>query len=212
MRLILIRHGESTGNAGGRLQGRSDFPLSERGRLESERLAERLRDSRIEALYSSPLLRARLTADAIAGALGLDVRERDALMEYDFGPLGGLTREEIRAQYPEFVRAQTEGRRGQGVEGLESYESFAARVVEVMEEIIAAHAGQAVGVVTHGGVLGVFSRVALGLPFERPGMVVFANASLTVFDAQDGEPPPGRPRFQLITLNDACHAGVGIRK
>jgi broad specificity phosphatase PhoE len=205
LRLILIRHGESTANAEGRLQGRADFPLSERGRSEAAGLATRLRTFELSALYSSPLSRARETADIVSSALGLAVIEHDDLAEYDFGPLGGLTREQIREQYPEFVRAQAEGRRGEGVPGLELYEDFAARVVRVMDEIIASHRDGSVAVVTHGGVLGIFTRIALGLPFERPGMVVFGNCSITEFEVGDAR--PGRGRFQLLCLNDTCHLG-----
>jgi probable phosphoglycerate mutase len=141
----------------------------------------------------------------VSAALGLAVVEHDDLAEYDFGPLGGLTREQIREQFPDFVRAQAEGRRGEGVPGLEPYEDFAARVVRVMDEIIASHADGRVAVVTHGGVLGIFTRIALGLPFERPGMVVFGNCSITEFEV--GEARSGRGRFQLVTLNDVCHLG-----
>jgi 2,3-bisphosphoglycerate-dependent phosphoglycerate mutase len=205
MRLVLIRHGESTANAEGRLQGRADFPLSDRGRREAACLAERLPPFELSALYSSPLSRARETAEIVSAGVGLSVVEQDDLAEYDFGPLGGLTREQIREQYPDFVRAQAEGRRGEGVPGLEPYEDFAARVARVMDEIIASHVDGRVAVVTHGGVLGIFTRIALGLPFERPGMVVFGNCSITQFEV--GETRPGRGRFQLVTLNDLCHLG-----
>ena len=71
--LLLIRHGESTWNREGRVQGWLDPPLSERGSQQAELLAERLRDQPLDALYSSPQQRAHATAQAIADLKGLSV-------------------------------------------------------------------------------------------------------------------------------------------
>ncbi len=206
MRLLLIRHGESTSNADGRVQGRLDSPLSARGRRESERLAERLGEFAVDALYSSTLSRARDTAKIVSGRLGLPIVERPALMERDVGELEGLTREEVRARYPEFVRAREEGRREVTVVGWEPREDFAGRVRSAVEELIEGHPGQTVAVVSHGGVIGQFCRFVLGLPPERPWPFALANASISAVEVQDGDSERGgRPRLQIVTLNDTCH-------
>ena len=100
MRLLLIRHGESIANAEGRLQGHLDIPLSDRGRRQAERLAERLAVLSVKALYTSPLLRAKGTAEIMSERLGLAIEQRAALMERNVGELEGLTREEIIARFP----------------------------------------------------------------------------------------------------------------
>src|SRR5207302_46661 len=89
--LLLIRHGESTWNREGRVQGWLDPPLSERGIQQAARLAERLRDEPLDALYASPQQRARATAQAIADIKGLPLQLDDRLREHRLGGIQGLT-------------------------------------------------------------------------------------------------------------------------
>ena len=206
MRLLLIRHGESTANAEHRLQGHLDIPLNDRGRRESDLLAERLSRLTIDALYSSPLSRARETAETVAKRVGLDVIERPALMERDVGELAGLTREEIRARYPEYVRARAAGDSNVTVAGYESDDDLAQRVMRVLEETVGDHPRQTVAVVTHGGVIAVVCRQTLQMPVARPGPFAVSNVGITTFDMREGDSDPWvRPRMQLVTLNDTCH-------
>src|SRR5574342_920034 len=108
VRLLLIRHAESRGNHEGRLQGRKEFPLTERGVRQAELLAERLQSQGVAALYSSPIRRAHDTALATATVAGLAVIPEPRLQEYDFGEqLSGLTWQEIRDQHPEIIEALT---------------------------------------------------------------------------------------------------------
>ena len=204
MRLLLIRHGESTANAEGRWQGHADFSLSERGRRESERLAERLAAWPIDALYTSPLRRARETAETVAARLGLALVEQAALMEFDAGEMSGLTREEVLERFPEYVEARRAGRTDVLVPGMESPDGFRRRVQSALEEIIAAHPQGTVAVVTHGGPIGFICRHALGLPMEGVTPFAFANASITTLDVREGE-GAAVPPFRLIGLNDTCH-------
>ncbi len=206
MRLLLIRHGESSANAEGRLQGHLDFSLSQRGRRESDQLAERLSGLSIAALYASPLTRARETAELIAGRVGLAIEERSALMERNVGELAGLTREEIRARYPGYVRARTEVRPDVGIAGFESDADLTQRVMAGLAAIIEGHPEQTVAVVTHGGVIATFLRQTLSLPIARPGPFAIDNASIATFDVRDGDfDRRARLPVQLLALNDTCH-------
>lgn len=208
MRLLLIRHGESTGNADGRLQGHLDSPLSERGRWEGERLAERLESYSLDALYSSTLGRARGTAEIVAARLGLELEERSFLMERDVGALAGLTRDEIRERFPESVRVRLEDPGEVDVDGYERDAEFSERAVGGLEMIVEAHSEQTVAVVTHGGVIGAYCRHTLHIPRVGVGPFEVSNAGITVFDVRDGAPDARmRPRVQLVTLNDTCHLG-----
>ena len=94
MRLILVRHGESVGNAAGVLQGRLDYGLSERGLLQAKLTADRLQAEPLVRLISSPLKRAAETADFVASAAALPVEFDEALAEYDIGEGAGLTEPE----------------------------------------------------------------------------------------------------------------------
>ena len=206
MRLLLIRHGETSANAEGRLQGHLDVSLSERGRRQSEQIADRLSQLSLEALYTSPLKRARETADIIAGRNGLTPEDRPALMERNVGELAGLNREEIRARYPDFVRTRAEARPEVAVPGFESDADLKQRVLDGLGAIIESHPAQTIGVVTHGGAIAAFLRETLEMPTTRPGAFAVSNASITTFDVREGEHSAGnRPRVILISLNDTCH-------
>ncbi len=206
MQLLLIRHGETSANAERRVQGHLDVPLSDRGLRESERLARRVAALPVAAIYSSPLQRARKTADAIASALSLEVEERDELMERDVGALEGLLWDEITERYPEYMRARLESNSKIEVPGYEPDDAFKLRVHDVLETIILHHPEQTVVAVTHGGVIGSFCRQTLQIEGGRPAPFDIGNGSITVFDIHDGEfDPLARPRVRLMALNDTCH-------
>lgn len=206
MQLLLIRHGETAANAERRMQGHLDVPLSDRGLRESERLARRVAELPVAALYSSPLRRARQTADAIAEQLSLEIEERDELMERDVGSLSGLVWDEVMERYPEFIRARAEPNPTIDVPGYELDDAFNLRVHTVLEAIIVVHPEQTVAVVTHGGVIASFCRQTLQIEAGRPAPFDIGNGSITVFDIQDGEfDPLTRSRVRLMALNDTCH-------
>ena len=95
--VLLVRHGETDDNAAGRFQGRRDTLLNERGREQSRALAQRLRGEHLQALYTSPLQRARATAEIIGTALGLEPVVDERLVEVDTGDWSGLLTSEIVA-------------------------------------------------------------------------------------------------------------------
>src|SRR3982751_4310312 len=100
-RVLLIRHGQSEGNAEQRFGGHTATPLSRRGRRQAEATARALADEKITAIYSSDLLRAVETADALAMALNLSVENSGAFRERSVGVMEGLTFEEAAERYPE---------------------------------------------------------------------------------------------------------------
>ena len=103
MRLVFIRHGESEGNAQGRLQGQAEFLLSEEGRTQCRRLHERFQreDFHPTHIYSSSLGRAVETARIVTISWPVPIVYWDDLKELDFGIFTGLTWDEIGAKYPE---------------------------------------------------------------------------------------------------------------
>ena len=206
MQLLLIRHGETTANAERRVQGHLDVPLSDHGLEESDLLARRIAALPVAAIYSSPLLRARQTADVIADALSLEIEERDELMERDVGALSGLVWDEVMERYPEFMRARAEPNPMIEVPGYELDAAFNLRVQNVLEAIIARHPEQTVAAVTHGGVIHSFCRQTLQIGAGRPAPFDIGNGSISVFDIHDGEfDPLARRRVRVMTLNDTCH-------
>ena len=206
MQLLLIRHGETAANAERRVQGHLDVPLSDRGMRESERLARRVAALPVAALFSSPLQRARQTADVIAEQLSLEIEERDELMERDVGALSGLVWDEVVERYPEFMRTRAEPNPTIDVPGYELDGAFNLRVQNVLEAIISNHPEETVVAVTHGGVISSFCRRTLQIEAGRPAPFDIGNGSITVFDIHDGEfDPLARRRRRLMALNDTCH-------
>ena len=197
--LFLIRHGRSVWNAEGRIQGCADPPLDEVGREQARRLAERLREEALVALYTSPLRRARETAEVIGQALRVPVVPDERLREYDVGDIAGLTWEQVVEQYPDVARRWTEARDSLEIPGEEGHAPFRARVVAVFGEILAGHAEGPIGIVAHGGTLGTYLNDLIGLP-TRFSPFRFGNGSLSVVEVN-----PVRPR--ILLLNDTCHLG-----
>ena len=101
MRLILVRHGTTIWNEEGKYQGVIDVPLSDKGRQEAKRVANRLQNEDIKAVYSSHLVRARETAEIIARPHGLPVKVIREIGEINFGDWEGLTSQEIIKQFGE---------------------------------------------------------------------------------------------------------------
>ena len=100
--ILLARHGETTSNKERRFQGRLDVPLNDLGREQARELAERARGEGLAAIYSSPLVRARETADIVAAALGgLEVRVDDRFKEVDVGDWQGRLKPDLEEQEPD---------------------------------------------------------------------------------------------------------------
>jgi broad specificity phosphatase PhoE len=164
--LILVRHGQSTANALGIAQGRSDWPLSEKGRLQARLTGERLARElgSVDAVYTSPLSRAAETAQLIAEPFGRTPVLVDDLVEADVGKLSGLTWEQFRAEYPAEVAAYEAANaeaphptnRERFLPGWEPNAQVVDRVWRAIEAIAERHPGQRVVVVAHGGVLNAF--------------------------------------------------------
>ena len=156
--MLLARHGETDWNRELRIQGSSDIDLNELGREQAEALADELADVEVDAIYASDLSRARATAEAVAARKQLPVRLDARLRERSFGTWEGLTREDIEERF-------APGDRPDG----ETDEEVRARVLSAIQDISAAHPGEQVLVVSHGGALNALWHHALGERIERWG-------------------------------------------
>ena len=143
--ILLARHGETDWNLNRRVQGQSDTPLNETGRAQAHALADELAGERIDAVYSSDLVRAHETARIVAETRGLDVTADPDLREKHFGTWEGLTDDEILVRFPE-------ARRGPWGDG-ETTEDVSRRVLAALLRIADGHPGGQVLVIAHGGAL-----------------------------------------------------------
>jgi broad specificity phosphatase PhoE len=156
--VLLVRHGETDDNAAHRFQGRSDTPLNDRGREQSRALACSLASEGLRALYSSPLARARETAQIVGARLDLEPVYDDRLMEADVGAWQGRLSADIDADHPGALAAWRAVEPGFRFPGGESVEELAARAAAALAEIGAGPLPALV--VTHGGTIRALDGVA----------------------------------------------------
>ena len=200
-RLLLVRHGRSAWNAEGRIQGQIDIELDDEGVMQAQRVAARVGQLDIAAIYSSPLQRARVTAEMIGAQVNLPVTCDDRLMEYQFGVVSGLTWDELVVQHPELAKRWADDAWTVPIEGSEGRVVFAARVKAAMDDIIARHPDQQVAVVAHGGTFNVYLAKMLGLDLKRRHPFHFGNTSLSSLEVKNGV-------FSVHFLNDTCHLKI----
>jgi len=196
--ILAIRHGETAWNREGRLQGHLNLPLNALGERQAERLGAALADQTIDAVYASDLDRAAVTARRVAAPHGLEVRLDTRLRERAFGLHEGKLWTEIEADFPE--DALRWRRRDPDFEppGGESLNALYARCVAVVAELAAAHAGQTIAVVAHGGVLDCLYRAATRIDLQAPRSWVLGNASVNRLLHSAGG-------FALVGWNDDQH-------
>lgn len=198
--LLLIRHGETAWNAEHRIQGHLDIPLSAAGIRQAARLADRLGREGVDAVYSSELVRAWLTAEPLAARFGLEIRAETRLRERSFGLFEGLTLDEIAARHPASFRSWRARDPAWVMDGGESGQQLMDRVLAALQDIVAAHPAETVAIVTHGGVLDVVYRAARGLGWDAPREHQMLNASINRLAA---EAPP--LELSLLSWGDVAH-------
>ena len=177
-RLCVIRHGETAWNAEGRVQGQTDVPLSALGEAQALALAAALAGERFCALYASDLARVRQTAAPAARVLGLAPRLEAALRERHYGKFETLTYAEARERFPrDFARFKAK-EPDYDFESGESLARFNERALACVSAIARRHAGEQVLVFTHGGVLEMVRRHALGMGLAAPRDFEIPNAAI----------------------------------
>ena len=190
--IFLARHGESDWNVAKRFQGHSDRPLTERGREQAHALADLVASEKIEAVYTSPLSRARETAEIVAARVGLEPVALAELREVDTGSWSGLSRADVETRFPEGFTRWRSG--GSGWEDGETYEEMAERVIGALRTIAEDHPDGRVLIISHGGPIRAIHAAAEGLaitdyrrlkpvePNARLSAVALENGRLTRLD------------------------------
>ncbi|MFF9039745.1 bifunctional RNase H/acid phosphatase [Streptomyces sp. NPDC014892] len=199
---VLLRHGETPLTPRKRFSGSggSDPSLSDVGRYQAERVAAALAArGTIQEVVSSPLARCRETAGIVAARLGLKVAVEDGLRETDFGAWEGLSFGEVRERYPDDMNAWLASPDAEPTGGGESFAAVAQRVAATRDDLIAAHRGRTVLLVTHVTPIKTLVRLALGAPPESLFRMELSAASLSALAYYaDGN-------ATLRLLNDTSH-------
>lgn len=195
--LTLIRHGETRANREGVWHGSIDTPLSERGRRQAGRVAEYLAERHadaVAALYTSPLQRARHTAEPIARRLGIELRIDPDLTEFHLGSWEGETYADLHRERRlwDHMRADPDF----APHGGESPRQVAERLGGALRRIASVHAGERVVVVAHGGALAIgLGRILDGDSREWRRVVANGSVSELAFG----------PAPDLISFNHVDH-------
>jgi probable phosphoglycerate mutase len=200
--LILVRHGQTDSNVRDLLHGHSDVPLTPLGIAQAHALAARLgQEAGIAALYTSPLERARHTAEIIGAVIGHRPVPHPGLMEIHFGDIEGLTWEEAVARHPHLrPTGDDDGSADLQWPNGESRHGFRERVHCALTETLALHQGQKIVVVAHGGVIGRGIGALLGDTSNSLNRYLVGNCALTqlTWDV------PGKPP-SLVCHDDRSH-------
>ena len=176
MRIYLIRHGETDWNLEGRLQGREDIPLNENGIRQAKNCGQVFRGRRIKAILTSPLIRAKRTAEIIAEITGIrQVIVEEGLIERDFGVLAGVTYDS-KKYYDTF-----------GIDdGLEPFERLHQRVIKCIKERAEEFYEEDIIMVSHGAainsVISVLTAGEMG-----SGKTRLKNTCISILTYQEGE-------------------------
>ena len=200
--VLLIRHGQSEGNAARRFGGHTATPLSSRGRRQAQATARALKDEELTAIYSSDLARAVETAEPLAKLTGLPVNPTRAFRERSVGVMEGLTFEDAAQQHPEQYAALLRRDFEHVLTGGESYRQLLDRAWQKLDEIIAQHKGGKIAVFSHTGticILALHLMGALDAPDLKPVWITNANCAITRFELRDDG------FVRVLAINDTRH-------
>jgi broad specificity phosphatase PhoE len=185
LRLFAVRHGATEWSQARRFAGARDIPLTAYGRLQSEAVAHALAATAATAVYTSPLERARSSAEVIAKPHRLEPIAEPALREMAFGAWEGLTREELVSRFPDEAARWASAPHEVTPPGGEPLAAVDARVRGALAQLIARHAGETIIVVSHAIVTRLIVLAALGLRPERLWSVDASPAGITEIEYQD---------------------------
>jgi broad specificity phosphatase PhoE len=201
-RILLVRHGQSEGNAEGRFGGHTATPLSAKGRAQAEATARVLAAESVTAIHSSDLVRAVETAAPLARALSLEIARSVAFRERSVGRMEGLTFQEAAEKHPEDYAALLRRDFDLVLTGGESYRQMLDRSAHALDEAINLNRGGCLAIFSHTGticILALHLMGALDAPTLRPIWIATANCGVTRFELRDDG------FMRVLNVNDTRH-------
>jgi probable phosphoglycerate mutase len=199
-RVFMVRHGATVLNAEDRFAGATDIELSDEGREQARRLAERLGNEKISAIYASPLGRTVETAQILAAPHKLEVQLRDGFREINHGRWEQMTRREVEQKFPEEATEWEKDPYTFAPQGGESGLAVTARALPVLIELVRQHAGENFLVVSHKATIRLLLSSLLGFdPRRYRDNLDQKPAALNIVDFRDAT------RSRLTLFNDTSH-------
>lgn len=198
-KLLLIRHGETKWNALGKFQGCTDIELSDAGIEQAEYLKKSIEDS-FDVVYTSPLMRAKKTAEVICDGTDIKPIVADNIREINFGEWEGLTIKEIAELYPEeFKKWRTDDIDAPICGGDKSIKLACERAKNCVEKIIDENRGKTIAIVAHGGIIKATLIGLFGWNMSMYQKITLGNTAITEIRIKDNN------NVMLTRLNDTSH-------
>lgn len=195
--IFMVRHGQTVWNVDKRFRGTVDVPLNENGRRDAQRAAAHLAGAGLEAVYTSPLSRAREVAEAIAGVAGLScTADHPGLLNLDYGDWHGCTKDECAARDPEAWRLYREDPERARCPGGETLASAADRVTGALLELARYHPRGVVAAVSH-GVMVRLAALRAGYAYGTDWEIPLDTGSAMAFNVADGKLAVVAPSAQV---------------
>ncbi|WP_303104298.1 histidine phosphatase family protein [uncultured Mitsuokella sp.] len=202
IRFILVRHGQTEWNVGGRYQGQSDVALTEEGRQQARLLAENFPVAEVHRIYASDLKRASETADIIAARFGLPVTKDKIFRELSFGDWEGLTYKEIVSRWPDAMENFLRHPDKLNIPHGETFQEVQQRAMKGLYAIMAdpANEDKTIVIVAHGAILRTILTAQLHMSLEYAWSIRQFNTAVNIVRYDEG-----RPTVELI--NGTAHLG-----
>ncbi len=198
LELLLVRHGQTEGNKKRLYQGWSDTRLTEKGMLQAKQLALRLRERKLDYIYSSPLGRALNTARAVNEYHNLEIITVDNIKEIHFGDWENLSAEELKELYPNYMEKWRTNCPKYSAPGGESLEEAYSRINPWFERLIKDNSEGTILIVSHAGAIRAMISNLIGRGTESHWNYIIKNCSISTINVHDGFP-------MLAGLNDVSH-------
>ena len=203
MRLILVRHGQTEWNAGGRYQGQSNVALSDTGRKQARFLAERFPVRQLDAIYTSDLDRAKETAECVGKRLGLTVYQEKAFRELSFGDWEGLTYQEISSRWPEEAEKLFTAPDELVIPHGETFRDLQKRALDKIYSLYERHIDQTVAVFAHGAINKTILAGLMHIPLHYLWSLRQDDTAVNILRLDDG--------YVMVELiNSTSHLGEGM--
>ncbi|MEA1940444.1 MAG: histidine phosphatase family protein [Candidatus Caldatribacteriota bacterium] len=197
--IIFARHGECEGNIKGMFRGRTDFPLNERGLIQAQDLAQELKDYPIKYIFSSPLSRAKQTAEAIGKKCKVEVEIEEKFNNIELGNWEGRYKKEIEEQFPEEWKLWISNPEKLLVKDMETIYEVQKRAKECLDRLVLEHKGETLAVVTHRAVLKPLIAACLNIASPYFWRIHLDTASYSLLSHREGK------GYCLIQLNQTKH-------
>lgn len=199
--IYLIRHAQSTGNIEKRLTGRVDYPLTNEGNRQVEKLTDSLKNIHFDVAYSSPLNRAVETIKPLTELNNININVEDTLSEMYFGIYDGSTWEEVNKIDWTISNTREQINEIVGIPNQETTEQVKHRMYDAVSKIVDKNKGKTILISSHGVAIEAFLREITGEPFiEKKQEYSQKNTSVNVIQYDDI-----KEKFKIKRLNDIKH-------